>query len=325
MNEKKSGIIQCKFTCRNASTSEVISGPKCVEGGLVIASQSTSSWNRYAAALNSYSKFLLEKGQPISWLLPTETVRRYVSWATKAKKLSADTIKIYLSDLRLAYKLREIPCLFDGDYFITSMLKGAKNLELYMNKFKPAKFVMYFQLLKIIGHEIMLSSRKTESKTLIWTTCCVAFFGSFRMGKILPVGFPPYSFETLTWDRVTFTNKKSAIINIRFPKKVRKPQGDFVDIFEIPGNSCCPYSALKRLHESCSPNVVKNLTVFSFPNGSPLTTKNFTETLRSLLTKHVGIEASQLTGHSFRAAIPAALANQPSLAKIMNNDLGQMD
>jgi hypothetical protein len=225
-----------------------------------------------------------------------------------------DTIKIYLSDLKLAHKLCDIPCLFEGDYFITSMLKGAKNLESYKTNFKPAKFVMSFQMLKIVGHEIALSSWKNESKMLFWAACCVAFFGSFRMSEILPSGFPPYSFETLTWDRVTFTSKNSAVINIRFPKKVRKPQGDFINIFEIPGNSCCPYSALRKLYKHSTQNVTLNLPVFCFSNGAPLTAKNFTITLRALLSRHIGTNSSLITGHSFRAAIPAALANKPSLA-----------
>ncbi len=149
---------------------------------------------------------------------------------------------------------------------------------------------------------------------LFWAACCVAFFGSFRMSEILPCGLPPYSFETLTWDRVNFTSKNSAVINIRFPKKVRRPQGDFIDIFEIPGNSCYPYSALRKLYRHSSQNVKLNLPVFCFSNGAPLTAKNFTTTLRSLLAKHIGPNSSLITGHSFWAAKLAALANHPSLA-----------
>jgi hypothetical protein len=127
------------------------------------------------------------------------------------------------------------------------------------------------------------------------------------------VGYPPFGFKTLTWDRIIFTNKKSAIINIRLPKAVRKPQGDFVDIFKIQGNSCCPYSALKKLLEISQIIIAKNLPVFSFTNGKLLSPKAFMETVKQLLTKYIGDNASQITGHSFRAVIPAALANRPSL------------
>ncbi len=65
------------------------------------------------------------------------------------------------------------------------MLKGAKNLATYNEIFKPAKFVMSFHLLKLIGHEIAKSNWDKDKKLVIWTACCIAFFGSFRLGEIL--------------------------------------------------------------------------------------------------------------------------------------------
>jgi hypothetical protein len=280
----------------------------------MIASQFTSLWNRHAAALNNYKKFLWDTGKSLKWPFPVETVREYVKWAIKSKGLGADTIKVYLSNFKMAHRLRDLQFDFHNDFFVNSMLKGAKNLSLYRNIFKPARFVMSFQLLKILGHEIASSTWQKQTKALYWAACCVAFFGSFRLGEILPAGFSPFCVETLTWDTITFTNRRSAIVNIRFPNTVRKPQGDFVDIFEIPGKSCCPYSALKKLFKLSQQRVVKNSPVFSFPDGKPLSPKIFTDTIKDLLSKHIGEGAQNITGHSFRAAIPAALANCPSLA-----------
>jgi hypothetical protein len=56
---------------------------------------------------------------------------------------------------------------------------------------------------------------------------------------------------------------------------------------------------LKILFKSSSLNLAKDLPVFSFPNGKTLTSKQFTETRRALLIKHVGKEAMQISGHSF--------------------------
>jgi hypothetical protein len=106
----------------------------------------------------------------------------------------------------------------------------------------------------------------------------------------------------------------SAIINIHFPKTKRNPQGDFVNIFRINNHSYCPYSALKKLASISSTNMESNTAVFSFPNGTPLTAKIFMDSIRGLLGKHIGRNALQITGHSFRAAIPAALASNPDLA-----------
>ncbi len=105
----------------------------------MIALQSTSSWNRHAAALNNYKKFLWDVGLPLKWPFPVETVREYVKWAIKLKGLGADTIKVYLSDFKLAHKLRDLRFDPHNDFFVNSMLKGAKNLSLYRNIFKPAR------------------------------------------------------------------------------------------------------------------------------------------------------------------------------------------
>ncbi len=62
-----------------------------------------------------------------------ELVRGYVNWALTKKKLSPDTVKIYLSDLRLAHKIRSVNPIFENDFFIKAMLRGAKNVSLYTN------------------------------------------------------------------------------------------------------------------------------------------------------------------------------------------------
>ncbi len=98
------------------------------------------------------------------------------------------------------------------------MLKGAKNLATYNEICKPAKFVMSFHLLKLIGHEIARSNWDKDRKLVIWTACCVAFFGSFRLGEILPREDSENSWENLKWKQVVFTQKNSVIINIKFPK-----------------------------------------------------------------------------------------------------------
>ena len=54
--------------------------------------------------------------------------------------------------------------------------------------------------------------------------------------------------------------------------------------------------------------------VFSFDSGKLLTPLNFNNTIRSLLRPHLGNIAEEYSSHSFRAAIPSALAKLPNLA-----------
>ena len=49
-------------------------------------------------------------------------------------------------------------------------------------------------------------------------------------------------------------------------------------------------------------------------NGCCLTLKNFNETIRNLLCFRLGDSCKNISGHSFRAGIPSALAKKPELA-----------
>jgi hypothetical protein len=201
---------------------------------------------------------------------------------------------------------------FENDFFIKAMLKGAKNVSLYTNITKKSKFVMSFPLLRIIGHKIALSTWPNDSKLVFWSACCLAFFGSFRLGEILPKS--ENNLENLTWSRIRFTNMGSVVINIRFPKVIRNNTGDFVDLFEIKNSTFCSFSSLKSLAEKRSLGISRDSPVFQFANGVNLSPKVFTSTVVSLLEHHIGGEAKNFSGHSFRAAIPSALANSPNLA-----------
>jgi hypothetical protein len=56
--------------------------------------------------------------------------------------------------------------------------------------------------------------------------------------------------------------------------------------------------------------------VFAFSNGKMLTAKKFNETLATLLRPHLGSQAALIQGHSFRAAIPSAMANNLDMASV---------
>ena len=191
------------------------------------------------------------------------------------------------------------------------MVKGAERLLLYSDICKTTKLVMTFPLLKLLGNEIAQSNWSVDSKRTFWTACCVAFFGSFRLGEILSSRESEYGHETLSWDDVQIF-EDHAVLHIQAPKSIRSSKGDFVDIFPAP--TCCPFEALKGLKSAKSSFVSKNMPVFAFDNGRYLTASSLTATLRILLQKHVGNNVHYLSGHSFRAGIPAALSDCPDLA-----------
>ena len=200
---------------------------------------------------------------------------------------------------------------FDN-FVLKNILRGKENLEFYDEKVKETRKVMTLPLLKILGNEIAKSDWESNSKQVVWSAFTLAFFGSFRMGELLSPqenSFSPK--DTLLWKDVKFLSPSHIIVHIKTPKS-RLPDGEFVDIFEFGGHNVCPVKALARLRDSTL--VAQDSPVFQFSNGKFLTLGKVNSILPQLLAPHLGADSGHISGHSFRAAIPAILAKHPDVA-----------
>ena len=284
----------------------VTSLPTNVSAGLIAASLSTNSWNRYNSAVNCANCY-----KKVSWPMTSEYLRGFTEWALTVRNLSASTVLVYLSDLKLSHKIRNLDSNQFNDYFITAMIKGSEKLSLYTSICKRTRLVLTFPLLKLLGHEISKSNWSIDSKRVFWSACSLAFFGSFRLGEILSPKESECCQETLKWKNIQIF-EDHAIVNIEIPKTLRSKKGEFVDIFPFKG--CCPLSALKELNKTKKFSAGRDLPVFTFENGKFLTQETLIRTMRELLSKHIGQNAKNISGHSFRAGIPSALSDCPDLA-----------
>jgi hypothetical protein len=281
------------------------------------AAFSANSWNRYNSSLNCYKKFLKTEGKFLQFPFNKESLRGFVSWALNTKLLQPNTVRVYISDLKLSHQLRDLECNIFEDFFTRTMLKGADNLNMYNNITKKTKLAMTFNMLKILGHQICKSNWESEKKRLFWAASCLAFFGSFRMGEILPTNNNFNTAETLNWNDIKFRNDDSILINIKFPKRIKDKNGDFADIFPLTGKKYCPVNLLKILHSKA--NKSTNFPVFTYSSGKALTVADFSKDLKILLFPVFGPVIQFLSGHSFRAGIPSALSNCPDIAN--DNDV----
>ncbi len=118
------------------------------------------------------------------------------------------------------------------------------------------------------------------------------------------------SYDTLLWYDVKFLGDTSVKIHRKITKN-KTPGGDVIDLFEFEGN-CCPVASIKHLYDTLPHNLID--PVFRFDSGKLLTQKLFNETLYSCLHPIFGEKASNYSGHSFRAALPSALASCQSLS-----------
>jgi hypothetical protein len=70
---------------------------------------------------------------------------------------------------------------------------------------------------------------------------------------------------------------------------------------------------MHRLRDMVNP-IDLNKPVFTLSNRSLLTVKAVNDTLFKLLEPLIGGDASLITGHSFRAALPSVMASCPDIA-----------
>ena len=186
-------------------------------------------------------------------------------------------------------------------------------MEIYSGEANATRKVMTLSLLKLMGHEISKTNWTENSKLTVWAAFTMAFFGCFRMGEILPENENSFSpDDTLLWQDLKFKSPSHILVHIKTPKS-RLPRGEYVDIFSFIRHSVCPVAALSCLRDSLGSPVPES-PVFKFSTGVCFTRRQVNSLIPQLLRPHIGQEAENVSGHSFRAGIPAALANHPELA-----------
>jgi hypothetical protein len=276
---------------------------------LLIAAYSQSYWKTMESAFNALQNCFNFK----TIIVPSQAqVLEFISWGYKEKNWKYATVNSYISCLNTLFKLKNVNTNVFNSYTTKTALKGVRNLDEINANCKRIRKVFSLPLLKILGHSIANSEWDEMSKRIMWTLSCVMFFGSFRISELLSKY--EYSFDpitTLLWGDVKF-NVDSVRIILKSPK-VYVQGGVSVDLFKIENQSFCPVNCLVGLRD-CVQSAGQNSPVFMFKNGKLLTPSIFNRTLRELLKSELGHESEYFSSHSFRAAIPAMLAEHPNVA-----------
>jgi hypothetical protein len=286
----------------------------------VSQSLTVHSWARYESAWHSFLKFCNSESKEVVWPISVDLARLYVCWADSSAHLAPATIKAYLSCLSQLHFLTGFgKPEFLHDSWIKAILKGAENAKFYEAKGFSKRKPVTFDILALIGHQIMSSSWAEHHKSLFWSLSLLLFWGSFRAGELLPTNWATFDPKTdLTWDDIIFRSDNSLVIRIKSPKTANFP-GQFVDIFPCTQNPAyCPVFHLKRFRkfaESC--NFLHNETaVFRTIDGDIVFTSQFIQLISDLLEPlNVLGPNDSITGHSFRFGIPSTLTliNDPEL------------
>jgi hypothetical protein len=279
---------------------------------LMHASLSKSAWAKHTAAVSSFKEFERHASKSFSWPLSSDAVSGYIHWAVSNKKLKHTTVKSYMASLTFVHKLKGLDTKNCTGFIPTRLIQGAANLTFYKELTKGSRKVMTISLLRILGHQIALTSLPVIEKQALWTLYVIAFFGSFRLGELLSPSESSFiPAETLLWKDVIF-KESSVVLKIKIPKS-RILSGEVVDLFRVERGNLCPVLSLIRLKKLAT-NTKPDCPVFSYNSGILLTPAKVNDSLKSLLTPILGEGHGGITGHSFRAGIPSALANRPDIA-----------
>ena len=285
---------------------------------LVVYSSSNQSWKKHSCAVNLYEEFCNKLKVNCSWPISIERARAFSTWAVTEKKLKCNTVKSYLSSLNVLHDLSNLKHEnFNSDKCTKLALRGAENIEKMCSKKTKTKLAMNIHMLKLLGHRICELNWSELSKQVIWTACTVCFFSSCRMGELLTENEYKFnSAKTVTWEQVMFTDEKECTIFVPY-SKTRGFEGKFLDIFRLKNSNCCPAAALCKLKKLNVREKVfnKGNPVFSFKSGKGLT-KNFMNNLLRILLSDFTDENHIITGHSFRAGLPSAIASYPEKNKM---------
>jgi len=123
------------------------------------------------------------------------------------------------------HDLKNLDCSGCKNQLVKMLIRGAENVQIYSNNNARNRNVITLPLLKLLGHKIAIQSWPDLNKQLIWTACCLAFFGSLRMGEIIfenEKKFDPRS--SFLWEDVKFRNG-SVLCNIKSPKSKNRGGG----------------------------------------------------------------------------------------------------
>ena len=162
------------------STADCGTDPK-----LIIAVYAKSTWNGIMSAQNCFAKFAMEKNVPFAYPIPKQDIYSFINWAILERKMSPNTVKTYLHNLSKLHRLKNLDDSNCKNFLTKTMLRGAENLIFYEEQNTDQRLVMTLPLLRILGHGLSTSDYSVHSKFVIWTSFCVAFYGSFRFGELL--------------------------------------------------------------------------------------------------------------------------------------------
>lgn len=281
---------------------------KCILIDHANHSLAVRTWNTYKSSLKMLSKCSDELMFSYDFPLKEETILTFIAWCLE-KRNTASTIKSYLSGLRQAHIALGLKGLNLNTDLVHQVLTGSANIAL-SSKSNKKRVPCTLNILKLLKAEIKASSLSNSMQILVWSVCCIAFFGAFRMAELLSKRTSCYNpdFTLLKKDVKLLdtigSDRKCLQFKIKNSKTNKTGKPEIVDVYAT-NTSVCPIKAYIKL-QVITKNSPPDAPMFCGKDGKPLVLSQLNKLLNKLVGKQ--IQGGKLTGHSFRAGLISMFA-----------------
>jgi len=269
------------------------------------------TWSTYKTVGRMLLKCQLDTKTRMDFPLDVKKIIIFTYWLFNTRKVTANTANTYLSGLRYLHIVRgiEIPMLRPP--IVEQLLKGKQHLDAIerSQSNKPRRAPVTLTIMKLLKKAIVAWDTSKEDRSLVWTTCTLAFAGCLRIHEILSrktSEFDP-NFTLLGSDvmikktKLGKENIKIIQLRLKSPKEDRIGVGKIIDIYQC-GGPICPVKAFERW-DSMRTWRQKSSPLFRMKDGSCLTGRKLNTLLKKFLSPHLDYKKGMFSSHSFRAGM----------------------
>ena len=262
-----------------------------------------STRETYKTRISKFKKFC-NHHQILALPADKETILYFA--AALSRSLSPATIKVYLSSISAWHQLHGYKSPTKHSPILRLIMKGAKKRYAHVSHRRPTRQPLTTTvLMDVIRHlRAHTGYLGKHDKRMLAAAFTLAFFGLLRVSEFTVPSkhsFDPRKHASLTsirWGHnyVVFTIKSSKTDQFR--------HGHAVHIFKSD-NDLCLFTAMHQYFKYC--RTKRNVPLFRFQSGHPLTRHSCLKHLRSILTA-AGYQPLAFNTHSFRIGAATSAA-----------------
>ena len=229
------------------------------------------------------------------------------------KGVKKSTITSYLTALRHHELSLGVVAPIQNSELTKKLLTGVENQQRNpaLDAFKRQRRPVTGNILQMLGHAIAISVKSEFEKSLLWSVCLCAFWGSFRLSELLCTLRTQFNPNDSLMLSDLHIQDHSIGLWLR-SEKVSNSLGNVVELWQLPDREDLdPVITLKSYLDRRS--TVENsahLPVFIHEDGSNLTLNEFNHELKELMNCYPEFAFSSRdfwAGHSFRSGLSTLL------------------